>query len=157
MKVEVFKGDISELRDICERWKQMANSSGFEDLEPDWSHVSFRLKRLVSNECMDLLILRSDKGRPLGFMGVIGYPSATCGTVLAQEHLFYVLPEHRSFGAKALIRAAEQWAKGHECRGLLLTASKLANPRHDRVERLYERLGFELFETTFIKEFKNGM
>lgn len=152
MEVVEYKGDVQELKTLADLWKARANSSEF-NMDLDWSHVRIRLRQMVDNEYMDLLTLQSDKGNVLGFMGIVMLPSPLDGKPWAREHFFYVRPEHRGPGGIKLIHAAEAWAKKYECSALLLTASRLASAKHDRVEKLYERMDYKPFETTYIKEF----
>jgi GNAT superfamily N-acetyltransferase len=152
MKVVTHKGDIQEFRPLLELWGSLAKTAGFK-LGMDAESVLFDLAQMVRSDCSDILTLRSDKDALLGFIGVTTLPSPLDRKPVCNEHFFYVIPAHRGPGGVKLIRAAETWAKERGCSAILLTASKLASARHDRVERLYTRLQYKPFESVFIKEF----
>ena len=46
------------------------------------------------------------------------------------------------------------WAKENGCSHIIMTASNLASEMYDKVCNLYQRMGMELFETSFIQEIK---
>ena len=78
--------------------------------------------------------------------------SPLSGELMVEEHMWYILPEYRSLAAtRAFLAAAEAWGRERGATQFLLTSSLLANIQSDRVMRMYGRLGFQPFETVFIR------
>jgi GNAT superfamily N-acetyltransferase len=144
--------ELQDFSPLLDDWERTLDKSQFR-LKLDKDCVMFSLAHLIRSDHCVVLGLRGDKGRLLGFMGIVIIPSPLDNKPIANEHFFFVDPRHRGPGGVKLIREAESWSKRYGCRALLLTASKLASIRHDRVERLYVRLQYKPFEATYIKEF----
>lgn len=89
------------------------------------------------------------EGRIVGFMGLAVFTSPFGPEQVANEHYWYVLPEHRGL-AWAFIKHARKWAQEHGCSHVMLNASYMASDKCDRVSSLYEKMGFEPFERTYL-------
>lgn len=150
MKIEIFKGEIEELAPVIESWtKNCDNRFGFDI---DTKIFERDLISMLDSDHGDILVLRSNAGRVLGFMGLLSLACSLENTYSAVEHYWYVMPEHRGPGSIKMLGAAQAWAKEKGCKRLMVNASRLAGREHDKVCHLYERMGFVHFETTFIKE-----
>ena len=149
MKVEIFQGDVEELRPIIESWRTTCDNRFGFDLDVEGFENDLIL--MMESDHADLLVLKSKGDRLLGFMGLLSIKCSLEDSFSATEHYWYILPEHRGQGIK-MIGAAQAWARDKGCKRLMMNASRLAGRGHDKVCRLYERLGFDHFETVYIKE-----
>ena len=147
MEVRVYTGDVNRLRHLAESWQLSTNTAFNFDVKIETFLDT--LKVLIDHPDGDLLVLESKGGRALGLMGIFAVRSPIGDEDTANEKFFYVLPKYRGMGGKRLIEFATKWAKKNNCKKFLITASRLANVEHDRVCRLYKKLGFEHFETVF--------
>lgn len=87
----------------------------------------------------------------VGGIGGILAPNPNTGDLTAVECFWYVMPEHR--GARKgirLIEAFEAWAKSKGASQIIMV---FVNGRKDsQLDRLYERMGFRVLETNYVKE-----
>lgn len=149
MEIKVFEGDIERLRPLIESWKNESRADIFGmAIEPDTllNHVR------VMAESNQLLTMESRDGKVLGAMGTVVVPNVINRDSVLNEHIWYVMPEHRSRYSFEMVRCAEDIGRKAGCKHFLMTASRMISPLHDRLCRIYNRLGFSHFETTFIKE-----
>ena len=150
MEIVECSGDREALRPLVERWRDEANNAPYQ-MAMDMVWFLSHLSSLIGDDSA-VLALESDAGRPLGFMGVCVQPSPLSGEPCLNEHMWYVLPEHRSMAVtRRFIDTAEAWGRDRGGKHFLLTASHLANVDMERVGKLYGRLGFVPFETIFIR------
>jgi GNAT superfamily N-acetyltransferase len=98
---------------------------------------------LVTGEASDLLVAERDGG-VVGMLGLLAYSHPMSGQRVASEIAFWVDPAHRGAGV-ALLRAGEAWARAHECPEM-----EMGSP-NERVDRLYERLGYVAVERRYRK------
>jgi len=92
----------------------------------------------------DRALFVSEKDDQLtGMFGVFVYEHPMTGERTATEMFFWVQPEHRGHGLR-LLRVARAWAKEAGA-----TALQMGAPSPE-VERLYERLGLEKIETSYL-------
>ena len=150
MEIVEYKGDREALRPLVERWRDEANNGPYQmALDVGWflQHLS----AMVADGGV-LLVLESDEGQPLGFMGLWVLASPLSGEPTLNEHMWYVLPEHRSMSVtRKILDRAYEWGLSGGCKHFLLTASHLANVDMERVSKLYGRLGFVPFENVFMR------
>jgi GNAT superfamily N-acetyltransferase len=137
------------LRPIAERWKEEAN--GDFGIHIDVNHHLEDMQRLIDDEGSELFGLFKDE-KVVGYLGILMFNNPLGAGRVANEHYWYVHPDHRGFGSTKLLHAAKIWAKENNCSHLILNASKLASDLHDTVCRMYERLGLDHFETSYICE-----
>ena len=150
MRIE-YSQNIDQLRPLVESWK--ANCGQTDGLILDVEHLLMALLSWLGILESTILVLKSDEGRPLGFMGLCVHQSPVGPQWMASEHFWYVLPEHRSMKASGMfLDAAMAWCKEHRAEFFSLTASRMANIEMERVCRMYERWGFRHYESSFIKE-----
>ena len=150
MEVRMCKlGDIIKLKPLLKRWQAEANSF---NLDMDIDYFMVELHNMVSSETCGVIILTSKKDRPLGFMGLVQASPLSEKNKIMNEHYWYIEPEHRG-GRNSLlmINKALEIAKQMGCTRFSITASRIASDLHDKVCRIYERLGFEQYETAFMK------
>ena len=145
--IEIFTRRAEELRHVAEFWqKESVKDFGMEiDIE---EHLD-DLQNMIDSDTADLLVLGDP---PVGYMGLTTFKNPLGTELFANEHYWYIIPEkRRGMGTIRLMRAAQEWVISKGCTHILMTASKLASDLHDNVCKLYEKTGFEHFETTYIK------
>ena len=150
MEIKLFNDDIETLRPIAESWQEEVRANEFGILTDVNKHL-FELRSLVDNNNSDLIILY-DEDEPVGYIGLRYFDSPTGNQRIAEEHYLYVIPEKRGLTSMRLIKNAKTLAKLKGCSHLILNASNLASELHDKVCRVYEKLGMKLFETSYIYE-----
>lgn len=150
MDIKLFNDDIETLRPIAESWFEFAKTNGF-GLEISVDKHLIELSNIVSGIDSDLLVL-CDDDIPIGYIGLRYFQSPLGNQKIAEEHYFYVVPEKRSLASMRLIKNAKYLAKLKECSHIIFNASNLASDLHEKICRVYEKLGMKLFETSFISE-----
>jgi hypothetical protein len=151
MRIKIFDSDVSHLYPLIETWAKESNARDFGmtiDPERLLGHAEFL------RDCPDteLLALGSKEGRVLGVMGLVISPNIVENGSILNEHIWYVLPQHRSRASLGLINEAQRWGAERGCGHFVITASKMISDLHDTMCHLYNRLGFKKFETTYIRE-----
>jgi GNAT superfamily N-acetyltransferase len=143
-----FTGDIREFDDIWDVLQEEVNLPDGVEFDPE--HVRERGQWLIDGEESDILVVYKYE-EIIGFMGIVAYSNPFSGEQWAMEHMFYILPEHRGFPAIALVSEAKRWAKEHGCTNLVLSANTFISKGHELVCSLYEKLGMQKFETSYIE------
>jgi len=144
--------DIERLKPVALEWKETCNGEmmGIE-LVPE-SHFA-DLASLIYREDADLfLLVNEEDNTAIGYMGITCFKSPICNQRMANEHYLYVAEESRGRGIMLLIKKAKEWAKEKGCSHLIFNASNLASDLHDKVCKFYERIGLNIFETSYIQE-----
>ena len=143
--------DPIALEPLVDSWLGEVNNDKF-GLVIDKDKAIDDLRSMVFSPDADLFLLVVGDDI-VGFSGVIVYENRLTDNKIANEHYWYVSPGYRKGkNPIRLIRAVEKWAKDHECSHIIMNASNLASDKHDRIVRIYERLGYSLFETSLMKE-----
>lgn len=94
-----------------------------------------------------ILLAVDGKGVPFGMIACVVAPQLIDGTIYADEVVWWVDPDARGMRAgPALLKAAEEWARGKNCSML-----KMVAPVPSTVGRFYERLGYVAVETAHVK------
>lgn len=96
----------------------------------------------------ELWVLECDN-RVLGSVGFIAVSDINSGEKVASELFWFMDPLARGQG-KALLEKFEARAKELGCARMLMI--HLAGPRSETLSRLYERRGYKLLESHFVKE-----
>lgn len=99
-----------------------------------------------------VLFVMEDNEEIKGLMGLVLDQLSFADEILAEERFFYVLPESRGPNSVKFLKYVIQQAKDLGADQFCITASHVASNKSDKVAKLYERLGFKLYESTFIKE-----
>jgi hypothetical protein len=91
---------------------------------------------------------------PDGIRGAIAFTRYTdpfTGDIVASELWWFVLPEHRKTPSVAvgLLKAYETWARENCCKRISMV--HLHALQADRIGRLYERVGYKLMESAYVK------
>jgi len=141
---------IESIRPLANEWKEMCSCDRF-GLEVDISIFLAGLMDLVDGDDSDLLLLMN-KDNIVGILGLTKFQSPFGREQVANEHYMFIKKGHSVSGSKRLIDAARKWAKSKGCSHLIMNASNAASDLHDKVCRLYERIGLIKFETSYIQE-----
>ena len=131
-------------------WRISCNGKAFGiDLELE---VHYRdLAGLIEDKNSELFLLINED-RVVGYMGAIIFQSPLGKQKICQEHYWFVGGGNRGRCTLLLYRAIREWAKEKGCSHLIMSASCLASNMHDRLCNFYSSIGFDKFETSFIKE-----
>ena len=141
---------VESIRPLAIEWKEFCSCDQF-GLDVDIDAFLCGLIELVVTEDSDLLLLIDDD-EIIGIMGMTKFQSPFGKEQVANEHYMFIKQGASVTGSKRLIDAAEEWAKAHKCSHLMMNASNAASELHDKVCKLYERLGLLKFETSYTKE-----
>lgn len=152
MNIEIYKGDVERLRPMCESRMAEMQIDKF-GLVLDKDKYKAELQNFIDNPNTDLLVLFDDE-TPVGYMGLEYFVSPLGNQKMANEQNWYVMPEHRGIGGMRLFAAATAVAKVRNCSHLIMNASMMASSLHDKLCKLYEKLGMKQFETSFIKDLR---
>lgn len=79
----------------------------------------------------------------IGMLGAAVTPHLVTGELCGSEFFWWVRPDARGTVGVRLLRAAEAWAKTAGATSMLMVAPD------ERVERLYERLGYSRLEVAY--------
>lgn len=151
MEIKLFKDDIETLRPIAESWREEMRANEFGIVADDMNKYLAELSGLVLGADSDLLVLY-DCDIPIGILGLNYFDSPLGSQRIANEHYMFVIPEKRGISSMRLIKNAKFLAKLKGCSHIVFNASNLASDLHDKVCRVYEKLGFMKFETSYISE-----
>jgi hypothetical protein len=141
---------VSEiLRPLADEWAQEANGSEFGLLTSPDELLKDVDELTKGPDSVVLLLLKN--AEVAGLIGIVLLKNPVGQERIANEHYWYCLPECRSLkSALMMLEEAKKWAKLKGCSHFMMNASNLASSSHDKVCRLYERLGMKKFETTYI-------
>jgi GNAT superfamily N-acetyltransferase len=87
--------------------------------------------------------------RLIGGLGAIKVPDIHCGLLTAIEIFWFTNPEDRGEGLR-LLDAYEKWAKISGCKRVAII--HLADSFPEVLSRIYERRGYELIESHYMRE-----
>ena len=99
--------------------------------------------------CKESSFFLVDGERPVGVIAGIVVNSLTDGRPALQEVIWYVNPMYRRHGHR-LLRAFEILAKNVGVKTVVMAS--MCNSMHERVDRIYKKLGYTPFEVQYIKE-----
>lgn len=114
-------------------------------LTADAGAIQAHMHMVISGERSAIIVAEVSE-QIVGMIGlqVVAHPLS--GETTAAELFWFVRAGHRDGTGRALMKAAEVWARERSAVKFQMTA-----PDH-RVAKLYERRGFEAVETTYQKE-----
>lgn len=150
MRIQIVDNNAYDLLPLLLEWEADTKDNNFA-IEITSERCVEDLHRLATSPDADLVILY-DGNVPVGFIGLLYFTNPLGSEKFANEHYFYVTPSKRGLASVRLIKTAKLLAKEKGCSRLLMNASNLASDLHDNVCKLYERLGMQKFETSYISE-----
>ena len=149
MEIRLFNDDIETLRPIVESWQENVQDNDFGIIADDIDKYLTELGNMVLRPDADLIVLY-DEETPVGYIGLRYFSSPLSSQMMAEEHYFYVIPEKRGLASMRLIKNAKTLAKMKNCSHIIFNASNLASELHEKLCRVYEKMGLMKFETSFI-------
>ncbi len=126
-----------------------SSSQFLKGFNPD--HCEKMWINLITNN-IGVIFLLVEHESITGFLAALKYPDINSGELVATEMAWFVKESQRGRGL-LLLREFEGWAKEEGCK--LITMGYLKDLMPDKVERLYERMGYKAIETHYIKEIEN--
>lgn len=154
MKIRFFhKNDsVQNLFSLISIWFEEAESEWKKLGDgPDSKKMAAGLSSFCNKDDKCLIILTTDSNVIVGFIGIeISEPLYTTKK-LAVESGWYVHPKYRGMNSIKMLLYAEAWAKNKGCSHVIYNASMLSGNMHDKVAKLYKRLGASLLSTSYIK------
>jgi hypothetical protein len=137
-----YSRDPRVLGGLAEKWLRESQTARF-GLNASVSAAMDDLKGWLDKRDGTIILARK-RGEPCGFLAVFRIKSFLSDDFVALEKYWYGHPMLR------LLKEARKWARTNGCTHLIASASHLASSRYDGICRLYERLGLEKFETSYI-------
>jgi len=151
MQARLFNDNIEKLRPLAEAWQKETNANDFGIKSDDFGKYLADLQDMAYATRGNLIVLY-DEDEPIGYIGLRYFSNPMGDQVIANEHYFYVLPEHRGIASMRLIKTAKMTAQLRGCSHIIFNASKMASDLHDMVCKLYGKLGMKHWETSYICE-----
>lgn len=151
MEIKLFSDDIETLRPIAESWREEMRANEFGIIVDDVDKFLNELYNMSSRADSDLLVLY-DEETPVGYIGLQYFDSPLGNQKMANERFFFVMPESRGMTSMRLLKSAKFLAKLKGCSHIIFNASNLASDMHDKVCSFYEKMSFNLFETSYISK-----
>ncbi len=148
--IEIFNGKVSELVHVIYSWSVTNNGSDF-NIDIDGIALGKDLKNIIDSDDKELIVLKLS-GNVVGILGLQFFSNPLGKGLIANEHYWYVVPEHRGIESIKMLKFAEDVAKDRKCSHIMMSASNLASDMHNSICRLYEKRKMKKFETVYIKE-----
>lgn len=134
--------DVDQIAVLGERFISESHYHRLIGINPD---ALRSVADMLIREDHGLLLVDEFYGELAGMIGCIATIHPTSWEPVMSELFWYVPPEARGGGLKLLFRA-ERWAVAHGCKRSIMVSPNA------RVAAIYERFGYELLETQYIKE-----
>ena len=97
-----------------------------------------------------IFIAKTELGEIAGAIGALKFNEPNCGTLMANELFWIVAPDHRGGCGIQLLNRLEKWAEDEGCKWLWM--NYLIDSMPEKVQGIYERKGFTIAETHWVKE-----
>jgi len=137
---------IEEVRKVIEFTKQFENESEFLSVDVDYCTNAYR--DMIEKGIATILVLEKED-KLIGSFAFITAPDITNGKKTAIEMFWFVSPESRGRGL-LLFKEFEKIAK--EKRVEQIAMIHMADCQPEKLKRFYERSGYRLLESHYIKE-----
>ncbi|MCK9601489.1 MAG: hypothetical protein M0R06_20775 [Sphaerochaeta sp.] len=151
MEIKVCEArDFLKLAPLALSWEQTCNAVEF-GIKARAATFLADVQGMVMSESADVVVM-GDGLRVYGLLGILYRRNPIGDGLIANEHYWYVMPEHRGKESLKMLSMATELAKARGCSHIIFTANTLASDLHDSVCRIYERMGARKFETSYIKQ-----
>lgn len=153
---EASEADIEAMAPLLEHWIAHCNPDKFK-LEPEVDILQFTFRHLLSQpNSTTLVLVQTERGLSddfiVGVMGIILHGWGACQKFnYANESLWYVYPSRVGY-TRTLLDAACAWAKDHDGDYFIVSSNRLSGPGSERMEKMFEKLGYDPLYRLFIKE-----
>lgn len=140
--------DAPKVAEMCAKFYGMALSDMLGEYDQQAAQNLVMATSLSGDACT---IVAEVDGNMVGALCALSYQHPIKPSVrVAQELFWYVEPEHRKSGVgKGMLTAAEQWAEGLGCRGMIMVT--IHGIDHERNGAFYERSGYRTLEHSYLK------
>lgn len=148
--------DWSDFIGIQEIVAKFHTESPYAHIPLKHAKVNEIILSFIENKSDRTCILLKDGNKVVGIIaGQITEP-VFCDRKIAHEIVWYVLPDYRkSIWSIKLLKAFEYWSENVMKADITQMAS-VSNDHIDKLQSLYEKRGYKLFEKTYLKEKGNG-
>lgn len=141
MAVVFRKADRADVDEIVAMAIRFLTEGPYGDVQPDALRLEQLALRLIGSADADIL-LATWRERPIGMLALHVYEHPMMLRRVGAEICWWVEPEYRGGSVSLrLLERAQEWAKVHGAQSLELIAPT------EQVGAVYERLGYEKFET----------
>jgi GNAT superfamily N-acetyltransferase len=97
-----------------------------------------------------IFVAETEDGDIVGAIGGLKFEEPNSGTLMANELFWIVHPDHRGNCGLTLLNRLEDWARESGCACLWM--NYLTDSMPEKVKSIYERKGFVMAETHWVKE-----
>jgi GNAT superfamily N-acetyltransferase len=146
------RATLEDIPTICRMVRDLHEQSNFSQYAYDEERVLTTVTALTKlNVGQGVMLLAEVGGEPAGVLSATKTYSPTSLEPLAMEIFWWVDPAHRNSRAGLLlIEAFEYWGRKIDASALVIGLHE--NKYADRLRRLYNRKGYTLQESQYIKE-----
>jgi hypothetical protein len=142
--------DLEDTEIVADFVLQFCEES-YSHLPPDTEKVLGLVTHFLSDESrLTRVVIGLTKDNDLvGILAGTSQEAIFSRSLVANEMMFWVLPDHRNRHSLKMVKAFEYWAKKVGCVNVHLSnvkGTKLAG-----LDKLYKRLGYELLEQAHVK------
>jgi len=136
----IRKAKIEDIEDLIVMGASMVAESNFDHVGYNHRYFGEYLWQMIcSDNCCILIAVRGEE--TLGAILCSVSPAATCPSLIANEHAFYVRPERRSLiVAQQLLKSYVEWAT--EQGAVRINAGNSAGAPDEGYQKLLSRSGF---------------
>ena len=146
--------DARHLEDLRGIVGMFADESGLEtqyDAYLNFEHMRLQLEHLIAMDMVGVLVWKSDANVILGTLIFSVTPNMFTGDLEAREIVWYVQPRWRNsrMGLKLLSEFERIASEDYDAPIIIMTHLEASMP--DRLKKYYERKGYALLETNYVK------
>lgn len=147
MRIE-YATDPELFREVGEAWLAEAKYEEYGFKVTVDGIIADSKEWLASGLGAVIALVHEEKGY-VGFMTVYCCEKFLGNDPIAFEKYWYVMPQYR-IGAIRMLNEAKKWAKQQGATHIVLSASAMASGMYDKLCELYERLGMQVFEKSYV-------
>jgi GNAT superfamily N-acetyltransferase len=119
-----------------------------DHVKVDVNYTTGRYVPMVKSGTCAIFMLK-DGNKVCGAIGGIKAEELHCGEMIAVETFWFVSPAHRGQGLR-LLELFEEWARVEKCEKVAMIHLQDSMP--ETLKKLYERRGYRLIESHYVRE-----
>lgn len=139
---DATEDDIPRLVEMGERFLTETGYHGRVAVNP--RAMARTVAQLLVSEQGAVFVSSDHAGTVIGMIGLLLFENPITGELTVSELFWWVEPEHRGHGVR-LLKRGEQWARAAGAAAVHMIAPVPS------VGQLYDRLGYEYLEATYMK------